>query len=105
MLFLFGGIALLGGLLLLVYLFVNADPVRLARNLKWTGIVIAVAAVAALAVSGRLAALLVPLAMAMPALMRLRSLHRPLSHPARRPELDGYDRFSAHDASTTTPAA
>ena len=71
---LFGGVALLCGLLLLIYLFVNADPVRLARNLKWAGIGLAVAAVAALAVSGRLAALLVPLAMAMPALMRLRTL-------------------------------
>ena len=74
MLFLLGGIALLGGFLLLVYLFVNADPVRLARGLKWTGIVIAVAALAALAVSGRLAALLVPVAMAMPALVRVRSI-------------------------------
>lgn len=74
MLFLVGGVALLGGLLLLVYLFVNADPVRLARNLKWAGIGLAVLAVAALAISGRLAALLVPAAMAMPALMRLRTL-------------------------------
>lgn len=74
MLFLLGGAALLGGFLLLVYLFVNADPVRLARNLKWAGIGLAVLAVAALAVSGRLAALLVPVAMAMPALMRLRTV-------------------------------
>jgi hypothetical protein len=74
MLFLLGGVAVLGGFLLLVYLFVNADPVRLARNLKWTGIGLAVAAVAALAVSGRLAALLVPVAMAMPALVRLRTV-------------------------------
>ena len=74
MLFLLGGVAVLGGFLLLVYLFVNADPVRLARNLKWTGIGLAVAAVGALAVSGRLAALLVPVAMAMPALVRLRTV-------------------------------
>ena len=74
MLFLLGGVAVLGGFLLLVYLFVNADPVRLARNLKWTGIGLAVAAVAALAISGRLAALLVPVAMAMPALVRLRTV-------------------------------
>ena len=53
-------------LLLLVYLFVNADPARLAHGLKVTGIVIAVLAVATLAVSGRLAALLMPLAMLMP---------------------------------------
>ena len=74
MLYLVGGFAILGGLLLLVYLFVNADPARLARGLKVTGIVIAVAAVATLAISGRLAALLMPLAMLMPLLIRVRSL-------------------------------
>src|SRR5215468_9594217 len=72
MLYLLGGLAILGGLLLLVYLFVNADPARLARGLKVSGIVIAVAAVATLAVSGRLAALLMPLAMLMPLLIRVR---------------------------------
>jgi hypothetical protein len=80
MLYLLGGFAVLGGFLLLVYLFVNADPARLARGLKVTGIVIAVAAVATLAISGRLAALLMPLAMLMPLLIRVRSLldrHRP----------------------------
>ncbi len=35
---LFGGLAILGGLLLLVYLFVNADPAKLARGLKWTAL-------------------------------------------------------------------
>jgi DnaJ domain len=74
MLYLLGGFALLSGFLMLVYLFVNADPARLARGLKVTGIVIAVAAVATLAVSGRLAALLMPLAMLMPLLIRVRSL-------------------------------
>jgi hypothetical protein len=74
MLYLLGGFAILGGLLLLVYLFVNADPARLARGLKATGIVVAVAAVATLAVSGRLAALLVPVAMMMPLLVRVRAL-------------------------------
>src|SRR5690242_5795554 len=72
MLYLFGGVAVLGGVLLLIYLFVNADPARLARGLKGTGIVIAVAAVAASAISGRLAALLMPLAMLMPLLIRVR---------------------------------
>ncbi len=38
MLFLLGGFAVLGGFLLLIYLFANADPARLARNLKWSGI-------------------------------------------------------------------
>jgi hypothetical protein len=74
MLYLLGGFAILSGFLLLVYLFVNADPARLARGLKVTGIVVAVAAVATLAISGRLAALLMPLAMLMPALIRVRSL-------------------------------
>src|SRR5215475_6498236 len=74
MLYLLGGFAVLGGFLLLVYLFVNADPARLARGLKVTGIVIAVAAIATLAVSGRLAALLMPLAMLMPLLIRVRSV-------------------------------
>src|SRR5271165_3811687 len=74
MIYLLGGFAVLGGFLMLVYLFVNADPARLARGLKVTGIVIAVLAVATLAISGRLAALLMPLAMLMPALIRVRSL-------------------------------
>ena len=74
MLYVLGGFALLSGFLMLVYLFVNADPARLARGLKVTGIVIAILAVATLAISGRLAALLMPLAMLMPALIRVRSL-------------------------------
>jgi hypothetical protein len=74
MLYLLGGFAVLSGFLLLVYLFVNADPARLARGLKVTGIVIAVFAVATLAVSGRLAALLMPLAMLMPLLIRVRHI-------------------------------
>jgi hypothetical protein len=77
MLYLIGGFAVLSGFLLLVYLFVNADPARLARGLKVTGIVIAVLAVVTLAISpasGRLSALLVPVAMLMPLLVRVRAL-------------------------------
>ena len=74
MLYLLGGFAVLSGFLMLVYLFVNADPARLARGLKVTGIVIAVLAVATLAISGRLAALLMPIAMLMPLLIRVRSV-------------------------------
>ena len=77
MLFLLGGIVVLGGFLLLVYLFVNTDPVRLARNLKWTGIGIAVLAVLALLLfppARELGALLFPLAMSMPLLARFRNL-------------------------------
>jgi hypothetical protein len=74
MIYLLGGFAVFSGVLLLIYLFVNADPARLARGLKVAGIIIAVAAVAALAISGRLAALLVPIAMLMPLLVRVRAL-------------------------------
>ncbi len=77
MLFLLGGLAILGGVLLLVYLFVNADPVRLARNLKWTGIGVAAVAVVGLVLVPpvrELALLLFPLAMSMPLLSRLRGV-------------------------------
>ena len=85
MLYLLGGFAILGGLLMLVYLFVNADPARLARNLKWTGITIAGIAVVALILlppAREFAALLLPLAMATPLLARIRTIldrHRPPS--------------------------
>jgi hypothetical protein len=77
MLYLLGGFAILGGLLMLVYLFVNADPVRLARNLKWTGITLAGVAVVALVLlppARELAALLLPLAIGTPLLARLRTI-------------------------------
>jgi hypothetical protein len=83
MLYLLGGFAVLGGFLLLIYLFVNADPARLAHNLKVTGIVIAAGAVVALIAlppAREFAALLFPLAMSMPLLIRLRAVldrHRP----------------------------
>jgi hypothetical protein len=83
MLYLLGGFAVLSGFLLLIYLFVNADPARLARNLKWAGITVAGVAVVALVVlppARELAALLFPLAMAMPLLVRVRAIldrHRP----------------------------
>ena len=77
MLFLLGGFAVLGGFLLLVYLFANADPARLARNLKWSAIAVAAVAVVALVLlppAREFAALLFPLAMSMPLLSRLRSI-------------------------------
>jgi DnaJ-domain-containing protein 1 len=77
MLLLLGGVLVLGGFLLLVYLFANADPVRLARNLKWTGIGIAAVAVIALLLfppARELAALLFPVALSMPLLARFRNL-------------------------------
>jgi len=60
---LLGGVAILLGLLLLVYLFVNADPGRLARGLKWTAL-----GAAALAFFGFLASrevIFLPLAFAL----------------------------------------
>ena len=77
MLYLLGGFAILGGLLMLLYLFVNADPARLARNLKWTGITIAGVAIVLLILlppARELAALLLPLAIATPLLARVRAI-------------------------------
>jgi hypothetical protein len=85
MLYLVGGFAVLGGFLLLVYLFVNADPARLARNLKWTGIAIGAVVVLALILLPpvrEFAALLLPLAMSMPLLARLRRLFDRYRNPA-----------------------
>jgi len=106
MIYVLGGFAVLGGFLMLVYLFVNADPARLARGLKATGIVIAILAVATLAVSGRLAALLMPLAMLMPALIRVRSLldrYRPPSGgQTSRVETDFLRMTLDHDTGSMT---
>jgi len=106
MIYVLGGFAVLSGFLMLVYLFVNADPARLARGLKVTGIVIAVLAVATLAVSGRLAALLMPLAMLMPALIRVRSLldrYRPPSGgQTSRVETDFLRMTLDHDTGSMT---
>src|SRR4051794_16071615 len=82
MLYLVGGVVLLCGLLLLGGLFVNADPARLARIVKWTAIVLAVLAVLALAVSGRVAMLLGLGAFLLPLLRRLRSTIAGLRGPA-----------------------
>jgi len=70
MLYLLGGLAILCGLLLLGYLFLNTDPRRLAVVVKWSGIVLGALAVVALAVSGRLAMLLGLAAVGLPVLRR-----------------------------------
>jgi hypothetical protein len=75
--YLLGGFAVLCGLLLLVNVFINADPARLARNLKIAGFVLAGAAVVAVVLVPplrELAALLLPLGLSMPFLSRLRRL-------------------------------
>src|SRR4051794_16390834 len=74
MLYLIGGVLLLFGLMLLARLFVTADPKQLARFVKWGAIALAVAAVVALAVSGRLSVLLALAAGLLPLLRRLHSL-------------------------------
>ena len=74
MLALVGGVAILVGLLLLVYLFVNADPARLARGLKWTAIGAAVLLFLYLLLSERFALIWLPLTLAWPYLRRMRSL-------------------------------
>jgi hypothetical protein len=74
MLALFGGVVLLAGLLLLVYLFVNADPAKLARGLKWTAIGIAAVLFLYLLLSERFQFIWLPLAMVFPYLRRFRSL-------------------------------
>ncbi len=63
---LLGGVAILGGLLLLLYLFVNADPARLARGIKWTAIAAAVVLFLFLLLSERFAFLWLPLTLAFP---------------------------------------
>jgi len=82
MLYFLGGFAILCGLLLLGWVFVNTSPARLARVLKWTGIVLLVAAVLAMAVSGRLAMMLGIAGALVPLLYRLRRTIGGLRGPA-----------------------
>src|SRR5437764_14352091 len=74
MLYLLGGFAILCGVLLLAYLSANAEPARLARILKWTGIVVAGLAAVAIVITGRLTLLWMLLALGLPALRRLRTM-------------------------------
>jgi hypothetical protein len=82
MLLLLVGFLVLCGLLLLGWVFVNADPRQLARWLKWAGIAAGATAVLGLIVSGRIAILLAPLMALLPLLMRLRSRIGGLRGPA-----------------------
>ena len=70
---LLGGVAILLGLLLLVYLFVNADPAKLVRSLKWTALGVGVALFVFLLFSERFAFLWLPLTLAFPYLRRFRT--------------------------------
>ncbi|MBV8775884.1 MAG: DnaJ domain-containing protein [Alphaproteobacteria bacterium] len=66
MLALLGGVAILVGLLLLVYLFVNASPASLARLLKWTALGAAALLFVFLLTSERFAFLWLPLTLVFP---------------------------------------
>jgi hypothetical protein len=66
MLALLGGVAILAGLLLLIYLFVNAEPAKLARGLKWTALGAGIVVFAFLLLSERFAYLWLPLTFAFP---------------------------------------
>jgi len=81
---LLGGAAILGGVLLLGYLFVNAEPARLARTLKWAGIAVAALVGLGLLVltEGRIITLLLPLAVLLPLWRRVRSMFSGLRGPA-----------------------
>jgi hypothetical protein len=74
MLALVGGVAILVGLLLLVYLFVNTDPAKLARALKWIALGAAGLLFLYLLLSERFAFIWLPLTLAWPYLRRMRSL-------------------------------
>jgi hypothetical protein len=78
---LLGGVAILLGLLLLVYLFVNAEPAKLARGLKWTAIGAAGLLLLFLLLSERFAFLWMPLALVLPYWRRLRSLFAGFATP------------------------
>ena len=84
MLYLLGGVAILCGLLLLGYLFVNADPARLAQRLKWIGIGVGAAVLIALLVltEGRVAFWVAPLLALLPALRRLRTMFTGFGGPS-----------------------
>src|SRR6266852_9104976 len=82
MLPLLGGVAILCGLLLLLYLFVNADPARLARIVKWSAIVVAVLAVIGLIWSERFSMFLAPIAVLLPLWRRVRSMMSGLRGPS-----------------------
>ena len=83
-LYLLGGVAILCGLLLLGWLFVNANPARLARSLKWTGIGLSAALGLGLLVltEGRALVVLAPLLALAPVWRRLWSTLGGLSGPA-----------------------
>jgi hypothetical protein len=78
---LIGGVAILGGVLLLIYLFVNANPAKLARSLKWTALGAGVLLFLFLLLSERFSFLWLPLTLAFPYLRQIRSMFRRFRNP------------------------
>ena len=104
---LFGGVAILGGLLLLVYLFVNADPAKLVRGVKWLGLAAAGVLFLFLLLSGRAAFIWTPLILAFPYWWRpLRSFFAGFRAPGASPASEvvtPYLRMSLdHETGTMT---
>ncbi len=63
---LFGGVAIVIGFLLLLYVFVNTDPAKLARALRWTGLGVAGLLLLFVLLSERFAFIWTPLIFAFP---------------------------------------
>ncbi|HEX6443145.1 MAG TPA: DnaJ domain-containing protein [Stellaceae bacterium] len=84
MLFLLGGFVILCGLLLLGYLFVNANPAKLARAVKWGGLGIGALLLVGVVVltEGRILVYLAPLVPVLPMFRRVRSMFSGMSGPA-----------------------
>lgn len=84
MLFLLGGFAILCGLLLLGYLFVNANPAKLARAVKLAGLGIGAVLLVGVVVltEGRVLVYLAPLVPILPVFRRIRSMFGGLRGPA-----------------------
>lgn len=70
------GIALLIGLLLVGRWFANAEPKALVKTLKWLSLVVLLAVIVSLAVTGRLAWAVMALPAVLPWIMRARAVHR-----------------------------
>lgn len=100
-LYLGGGVAVLLALLWLLYLFVNADPLRLARGVKIAGLVLAVIALAALAVFAGVFVFFLPL----PLLLALfaRGRRSGLFQRAFRSVFHGGGGSSGQTSTVTTP--
>ncbi|MGH7092366.1 MAG: DnaJ domain-containing protein [Stellaceae bacterium] len=106
MLVLLGGLAILGGLLLIAWLFISADPQKLAQFVKWLLIGAAVALFILLLLSERFSFLWLPLALGLPAWRRFRSLFSGFRGPATGRSSDVSTPFLRmsldHDTGTMT---